>query len=76
MRWNDDRLDDLQILTKSCDSRLDRLEEQVRTNSEQLTQIAKTGDRRSERSWALKLALATVAASSVTSTVLLLLQHR
>ena len=61
-RWNDDRLDDLAANIRSnhdnigaLRDRVSKAENRLDDHDDNLTTIAKTGDRRSERRWSLWL---------------------
>lgn len=74
-RWNDDRLDDLKRLVDANDNRLDKVEDVAMRHDEQFVSIAKHGDRRESRSWAIRAALITAAGSGVVNLIVTLLQH-
>jgi hypothetical protein len=71
-RWNDDRLDDMHRIVEATDTRLDRLTQLVDSHELSMQNIAKYGDRRSDRRFQLTLAAATwvLAVAAILSTII------
>ena len=71
-RWNDDRLDDLARLVHTNDSRLDAVSTMVQAHDEDLTEMAKTGDRRQNNRFQMYMLLATIILGNFVNAILII----
>lgn len=75
MDWTDRRIDDLSTLVHANDRALEEVTQRVNDHDHQITQIMRTGDRRSDRSWTLTVVLITVTLTALANIIVTIVHH-